>query len=230
MITIIHGDDIDSSRNYYLQLRKNDKNSVIFEGEKLTLTDLEQNIHTGDLFGKKVSIFIEDILTKKSDKLSKVIIDFLIKNQTSSNIFLWESKEIQKKSLFKFKEVTIKIFILPKNIFTFLDSLRPNNFKHSINLFHKVLTDGVSEELIFFMLQRQVRLLLSLLDKSKESIEEVIRLASWQRSKLVRQAKFFSKEKLLKIHNLLYKIEVGHKTGSLNLSLSQSIDFLLYEL
>jgi len=233
MITIIHGDDIFKSREYFHELKQKYKDFILFDGNKLTITDLVQNIQGSGLFGSTKTIFIEEFLTKlkKTNIESKEILDFIIKNAKSSNFILWESKEILKRDLSLFKDATVKFSKLPKNIFLFLDNLMPNNSKNLLNLFHQALGSGIKEELILFMLQRQIRILLALSDPSNnEPIEELIRLAPWQMEKLERQSKIFEESNLKKIYKKLYEIEVGQKTGSLSLSLSQTIDFLLMEM
>lgn len=233
MITIIHGDDMLLSRNYFSELKQKYKDLVVFDGNKITITDLVQNIEGSTLFGSAKAIFIEEFLTKfkKTSKESKEILDFIIKKSKSSNFILWESKEIFKKDLSLFKDAVVKFFKLPKNIFLFLDNIKPDNSKSLLNLFHQVLDSGVKEELILFMIQRQIRILLALSDPSdSESIEELIRLAPWQLGKLERQAKLFDTQSLKKIHRKLYEIEIAQKTGTLSLSLTQTIDFLLLEI
>ncbi len=232
MITIIHGDDIVSSRNYFQEKKREDANSISLNASTLQITDLAQNMQGSGLFGSISTIFIEDLLTRlKKTKETKEIIDFIIKNHKESNIFLWEGKEIKKNDLLLFKDAIVRSFKLPKTIFIFLDSLRPDNLRNTISLFHKTLEEGINIELIFFMLQRQARLLLALSDNnSKYSIEEIMRLAPWQRSKLERQAKLFTQESLKNIYSKLFKIEFAYRTGGLNLSLAQAVDFLLFEM
>lgn len=233
MITIIHGDDISKSREHYQELRQKHSDYVFFDGNKLTITELIQNIEGSSLFGSTKTIFIEDLLTKrkKTDKDVKEIIGFISKNSKESTFILWESKEITTGTLNLFKGGTFKLFKLPKNIFLFLDNLKPNNSKSLLNLFHQALKSGIAEELILFMLQRQFRILIALSEPSDvENIDELNRLAPWQMGKLDRQAKNFGLESLKAIYKKLYEIEIGQKTGSLPLSLSQSIDFLLLDL
>ena len=232
MITILHGDDISSSRNFFLELKNQKKDFVLFDAN-ITITDLVQNIEGSSLFGETKSIFIEEFLTKlkKASKESKEILDFIVKKSKDSNFVLWESKEIAKRDLSMFKNSVIKFFKLPKNIFLFLDSLRKNNSKNLLNLFHEAIGSGIKDELILFMLQRQIRLLLVLSEPSEaQPIDELVRLAPWQMGKLETQAKSFNITDLKKIYKKLYEIEIGQKTGALRLSLSQSIDFLLLEI
>lgn len=233
MITIIHGDDISASRNYFQELKQNEKNPVLFEGTKITVTDLTQNIEGSGLFDSANTIFIEDLLTKtkKTSGETKEIINFIIKKSKGHNFVLWESKEILKRDLFFFKNVIIKTFKPPKNIFLFLDNLKPNNSKNLLNLFHQALEAGIKEELILFMSQRQFRLLLALSEQGdSEFIDKLVLLAPWQKAKLERQAKLFTVSDLIKIYKRLYEIEIAQKTGTLPLSLTQTIDFLLMEM
>ena len=125
MITIIHGDNITESRNYFLELRQKQKDAVSFDSKNITLTDLMQNIEGSGLFSDSKIIFIEDFLTKlkKTDKTSKEILSFILKSSKENTFVLWESKEILKKDLYSFKDALIKVFKLPKNIFLFLDNL-----------------------------------------------------------------------------------------------------------
>ncbi|MDO8583249.1 MAG: hypothetical protein Q7R51_01855 [bacterium] len=232
MITIVHGDDISESRNYFLDLRSKQKDFVSFDGGKITITDLVQNIEGSSLFGDTKAIFIEDLLTKnkKTDKNAKEILEFIAKNSKKSTFVLWESKEVLKRDLSQFKDAVIKIFKLPKNIFLFLDNLRPNNSNNLLNLFHQALESGIKEELILFMVQRQFRILLALSSSSDSQIDEVSRLAPWQLGKLERQAKMFSELSLKQTYKKLFEIELGQKTGASSLSLIQNIDFMLLEL
>lgn len=235
MITIVHGDDMSTSRNYFQDLKHKQKDLVSFDGAKITITDLVQNIQGSGLFGETKAIFIEEFLTKlkKTDKESKEILDFIVKYGKSSTFVLWESKEILKRDLSLFKNAIIKFSKLPKNIFLFLDNLKPGNSKNLLNLFHQALDIGIKEELILFMMQRQFRILLSLCHPEQSvgsQIDEVLRLAPWQKGKLEKQAQLFNAADLKKVYKKLYGIEIGQKTGALPLSLTQSIDFLLFEM
>lgn len=237
MITILHGDNIAQSRNYFLELKSKQKDAVSFEAGKITITDLIQNIEGSGLFNDSKALFIEDLLTKhkKTDKETKEILNFIAKNSKGSTFVLWESKEITKRDLFLLKDAVVKIFKLPKNIFLFLDNIKPNNSKSLLNLFHQALESGINEDLILFMMQRQIRLLLALSSRHPETndngtIDEVSRLAPWQMEKLERQAQLFDVSQLKNIYKKLYEIEIGQKTGGLTLSLTQSIDFLLMEM
>lgn len=233
MLTIIHGDDLTSSRNYFSQIKEKLKNAVFYEGGKITITDLVQDIEGSGLFGDSKTILIENFLTKikKNDKSAKEMLNFLAKNSKKATFVLWEPAMLSKRDLGIFKDAIVKVFKLPKSIFLFLDNLRPNNSRNLLNLFHQVLESGTKEELVLFMMQRQVRMLLAICEPSDtEPIQELMRLTPWLKDKLERQAGLFNCRYLKKIYKRLYDIELGQKTGSLPLSLIQTIDFLLLEM
>lgn len=225
MITIIHGEDAASSRKHYLTQKTND--SISFDGEKLTLTNLVQIIEGRQLFLEIKKIFIDELLSKrKPGRELEEIVSSLNKYSKDNDIFLWEGKELSKKSLSLFKSAEIKLFKLPQYLFTFLDSVRPAS-KNNVISFHEALKN-TEAELLFFMLIRQFRLLLVVSDHNlKEQIDEVKRLAPWQLTKLKKQSSLFSTEKLLSIYKRLYEIDLGQKTGSLNMTLEQAIDMFL---
>lgn len=231
MITIIHGDDIKNSRNYFLECKTNSRNPTTFDGEKITVTDLVQSIEGGELFFDEKQIFIENFLSKrKIGKEINEIVEFLNKNQSSIKLFFWENKEITKKMLSLFPKADIKIFKFPQKLFIFLDSIKPGNGNELIKIFHEALKN-IEPELLFYMINRQLRLLLSLIDNSEnDEIEELKKMAPWQRKKLQSQAKLFSIEKLTALYKNLYTIDLNQKTGKSAVSLTKALDFFLLEI
>lgn len=231
MITVIHGDDVVSTRNFLLELEKKSDQPIKFLGSNLNLTDLVEAIEGDNLLFEqdKKQIFIEDFFSKKQSTELTGIISYLEKHAKNADIKIWEGKELSKKQLNSFKNALIKSFALPKSLFLFLDELKPQNSKKLIFLFHKTLetTEG---ELIFYMIIRQFRLLLAISkSKTKGNIDEVARLAPWQKSKLEKQASLFSTANLKNIYKKISDIEIGQKTGASALSLPQAIDFLLLD-
>jgi hypothetical protein len=84
-------------------------------------------------------------------------------------------------------------------------------------------------ELIFFMIVRQFRLMISQLETGAK-IEETKRLQSWQTGKLSSQANSFGKERLISLYDKLFEIDLAQKTGKLPYSLDKSIDIFLLAL
>lgn len=229
MITIIHGTDIVSSRKYFTDIKEKQPDSSIIAGDKVSLTDLVQIFEGGGLFGDTKSVFIESLLGKKKDESGlKEIIKLINGNSKTSEIVLWEDREVTSAALGKFKESTARIFKLPQPIFLFLDSIKPGNGHELVRLFNKTLSEA-DAEMIFFMLVRQFRLMLSVKDQGHEQIDEMKRI-TWQMGKLKNQAAFFDKNYLKNLYAKLFELEVAQKTGTLSMTLPQAIDFFLLEI
>lgn len=223
MILIIHGDDVLASRNYFVELKKNTLSPLSFDAVGLTLTDLKQVFEGGGLFSDERNIFIENFFSEINEEL----LEYLEKVQKSGNIVIWEEKELTKKQLGELPKAGVKLFKVPAEIFAFLDSIQPSRGSELLKRFHSIIAQR-EVEFVLFMLIRQFRLLLSIVEgQSKEEIDEVKRLAPWQKSKLLKQARYFSPNQLAQLYKKLFSIDYGLKTGSSSLTLVQSIDFFL---
>lgn len=239
MITIIHGTDISTSRKYFLDLKQKFPEQSIIDGKKISITDLTQIFEGGELFSEQRNFFFEGLFGKKSKKSDSItgkkskefeaIIDYLKKSEETNNIVLWEDTELTKTSIGLFKNPIIKLFKLPQVLFVFLDSIKPGNGKELIKLFHESIQNA-DAEMVFFMIIRQIRILLALTEVTSDNIEEVKRIAPWQKSKLQNQADLFEINELIKLYAKLFEIEKAMKTGNLTTSLPQTIDFLLLDI
>lgn len=224
MINIIHGDDTVSSRKYLVELKNASLNSITLEGKELNLNDLVETLKSNSLFSDEKDIFIENLFSKNRSNELENIID-LIKKNSNLNITIWEGSELSKSQLSIFPKAKINLFKIPKTLFLFLDNLSPNNPKNIVN-FHEALITS-DEEMLFYMLIRQFRLMLSIRDSS--SIDDVKRLAPWQKEKILKQSKLFTTEQLERIYNKLYDTDLNIKTGVFS-NLTNAIDFLLLDI
>ncbi len=221
MVTLLHGTDSVSSRSAFASLK--DKDFLSFDAEGLNLFDFSQALSGTSLFPASKKIFIENLFSKKVKNFDEIV-ELINKNSKAFDVFLWEDSEVSKRQTSAVKNLKVMDYNLPKNLWSFLDSIRPGN-PRSIELFHKVLWEA-DENIIFSMIVRQFRLLLSV-GSNIQTIEEAKRMAPWQRGKLQRQVSLFSSERLLRAYKELFKIDQKHKTGLLNIPLSKSIDFFL---
>ena len=234
MITIIHGSDIVTSRKFFFEQKNNFPEANILDGEKITITDLTQVFDGGGLFAEEKTVFIEHLFNRKKKKTEFQSISEYLHTKTTHNIILWEGKELDKGALTVFKTTLPRVFKLPQTLFMLLDNLKPDNSKQLITLFHQTLAT-TDPEMIFFMLVRQVRLLLALSPSqanyhTDHVIDELKRLAPWQKTKLQQQAALFTKDQLLILYDKLFAIESGQKTGTLPNTILTSIDFFLLEI
>lgn len=229
MITIIHGSDITKSRNFYIDTRQKFENPDIFDGEKIDYNTLFQTLEGNSLFTNQRHVFIENFIskTKSNSNEFKKIVEYLNSNKDYEIVF-WEEKELTKAQAAAFKNASLQLFNYPQILFTFLDSIKPNNIS-SVKLFHD-LQNTMETELIFYMLVRQFRLLLAVTSTGSQNIDETKRLAPWQSSKLKSQAQYFGKEKLIKTYKGLYKIDYETKFGLTAFDLSRCLDIFLIDL
>lgn len=228
MITLIHGDDTAASRSFFIDRKKRTAAPITLEVDKITLTEVVQILSGGGLFGEEKDLFIESLLTKKKKSAELTAILTELSDHKDANIYLWEGKEIDKRTLTSLKNAENRLFKLPQSLFQFLDSLSPGN-PRLLPLFHQVL-ETVEPEMVFFMLIRQLRLLLALSDPGDDMIEEGKHLAPWQQTKLMKQVKQFDTQTLTDAYRKLYEIDLAAKTGALAIPLTASIDIWLLEL
>ena len=222
---IIHGDDTTASRDFLNQqitgLKKQNLEIVRLESDFLSPATLEQNLNSQGLFGsdKAVVVFSFFKLTnsKNKDQLKQVF----IKNQTK-NIILYEDKQVNANILKAFDKVQVRLFKTNPIIFKFLESIKPNNQRQIIIFLRQLEEAKEAPELIFAMLVRQIRLLLTAKDASGE-----LKMASWQKQRLVGQAGAFSLKKIMSLHTKLYEIDKSIKTGKTGLELKDLLFNLL---
>lgn len=224
MITLVHGQDNMSSRKFFLSNKDNE--SITFDAETLSVIELSQSLQGGGLFENPKKIFIENLFTRKGNKNLSAVSEILNSNE-KADVFIYADKDVGVRSLSGFPKFTNENFKVPQNIWSFLDGIRPNN-PRNITSFHNALA-GSEPEIIFAMIIRQFRLMIGISSPGK-NIDEVKKLADWQRTKFQRQASLFGVSNLKEIYKKLYKIEKSAKTGSSNLNLVQNIDILLLEI
>lgn len=222
---IIHGDNQVESRKYLttliVQAKLKGKEIIRLEGKELNLEVLKQSLEAKSLLGKERYLIIENFLISAP---AKEIIDYLIKN-LPENFVIWENKEISQTKINQLKAKT-KLFKLPPIIFKFLDSFLPGNKKQSLNLLRQTVSQ-LSSEIVFYMLVRQVRLLLIANQLGQKGLSE---LHPFQQQKIAFLAKKFKIEELLTIYRKLLYIDWQQKTGQASIDLAGQLDLLIASL
>lgn len=227
MINLLHGDHHLKSRNF-LQEKINAAKTKGFEIIKLVpgfkIADLKQALESQSLFGQERLVVLENVFSKKSPDQKKII-EYLFQDKINfPELLLWEEKEQRASTLKKVPHFwKIMVFKTPKLVFNFLDSLKNISPSHTLKLFSDCLKTE-SPEFIFYMLTRQIRLLIL----AQENLLE--KLAPWQKTKYIKQSKKFRPELLLKIYKRLLKIDVFAKTGKTLLPLNYQLDLLILDL
>ena len=192
-----------------------------YDGQNINLIDLKQSLESPSLLGDNYLIVLENLFSGRTSKEKQKILDYL-KKSLPKNLIIWEGKKIDGRILTSFKGQNLR-FDLDPVIFLFLDSLTPGNAKNSLSLLHQCLTQD-SPEIIFFMLQRQIKYLIIAADLGQKGLTM---MDSWRAQKLSQQAKKFTLVRLMKIYRQLLKIEAEQKTGRTPFNLASQLDLLI---
>jgi DNA polymerase III delta subunit len=224
MVTILHGDNVVNSRKILLEKieesrKKGAKEIIRLNGASLDLTELKQAVESQSLFGLDKLVVIEGVLSRPKSKIKQDLIDYLKKVDDGANLILWEQKSLTKTQLKLFLKSTVIEFKTSTVIFKFLEAIRPNNSVLLVKLYQECLRND-SVETLFYMISRQIRMLLM-------SMDNEIKMPSWQVSKLKNQLENLGEEKVLSLHEKLIMTDEKIKTGKSNLGLKGELDLML---
>lgn len=229
MITLLHGDYIEASRNEVMRLKLSAAGREVrtLDGKSLDSGVLIQALESTSLFGGESIVIIEQLFGKlgKQPKKAEQYASVLLRSGDTAEVVLWEEREIPP-SIIKLlgTKTNVRLFKLPALIFQFLDSFRPNSGKMLMMQYEKLIVD-VSAEVIFSMLAKRVRQLMELLDHVAP-----VGLAPWQQVRLTSQAKSFTMEQLIGFEKQLLDSEMSVKSGTSAFTTSQHIQYLLTNL
>lgn len=229
MITLLHGDDVEASRNELNRFKSQAKQKEIrhLDWREVSDTALTQALESQSLFGVETVVIIENLFTRLGRKTKSIeeLVRILRQGSKGSNVILWEEKTIGTGIVESLgTDAQVKLFKIPAIIFQFLDGLRPGNAKPLLLLYRKV-TRKDAPELVFAMLVRRLRQLMIVHDGSTVS-----GLQPWQVNRLTSQAKSFTMEKLVAMYRKLLTIEYSVKSGTSPFTLSAHIEQFLADL
>ncbi len=225
-IFVFSGEDIISSRKAFLEyldsLKSKDYEVVRINGKDASEETLILNSAQNSLFGQKKLLAIDCLLSGKKFKENEKILNTL--NSLECDIIIWENKDFSKADQLKYQGFVFKNFKLPQVLFTFLDAITPGNTENNLRLFQNTV-ESVDASYLFLMFIRQIRLLILASDKN-----DLLKLAPWQKSKLQKQAKYFSLVKLKEINQKLLQIDFNQKTSQTPFPLEHQLELLLTEI
>lgn len=228
MITLLHGDYVEASRNELRRLidaAKITKEVRMIDGTTTDDSALIQALESSSLFGNTSIVVIERLFSKLGRQQKRVTsLSALLSSTQGTDVILWEDKEIGAATVKQLGVgANVRLFKLPVLIFQFLDGIRPGNAKNLITTYQKLIATE-APELVFSMTVKRMRQLIQLNDNVVP-----LGLASWQASRLTTQAKSFTMDKLLTLYEKLHRIEVSIKSGESAVSLSGAFEGFLTE-
>ncbi len=216
MILVLHGDDIAASRSELNRIKEDAKREgkeiIYIDGKSIQEDIYIQALSSSSLFDQERVMIIEQFLSSKEKrkKNAQKYLELLNEYKNSSEIILWEEKEVSKSIIQSMQKIAqIKQFKLPTVIFQFLDAIRPGNQKHILQLSHIVMKEQ-SPEFIVAMTQKRVKQLLFIL--CGKDYQELQR---WQKARLTNQAKHFTLKQLLSLYANIRMIEYKRNSGQL---------------
>ncbi len=231
MLTILHGENIVQSRNQLydcISKAKNNEATVVrYDAQKLELKTIESSLGTHSLFNQKKCIIIEKLhslpRSKRKNELIKCITQYTEHNDTV-DVILWEKRDLTKTMLKKFPHARAKQYKLSSAVFTWLDACSPTTQKKSLIQKLQTAIQQDSEGMCFYMLARQIRLLLTAKDGGKISGPPFIQ------AKIRKQAHSFTLKKLLQLHESMTHIDFKMKTSTSALSLQHQLEYSMIQL
>lgn len=224
MIYLFHGDHHLKSRNLLNQKIKNFKEEnreIIRLPQDFKIEELKQALESSSLFGQEKAVIVENLFSKKGNNQEKIIDYLLGQKHFLPEFVIWESEVLQSRILKKLPPFwKILLFKTPRLIFKFLDSLKTTSSSQSLALIKECLKTE-EPEFIFFMLARQIRLLIL----ARENL--LTKMAPWQKDKLKKQTSNFTLKELLNLHKKLLEIDRKIKTGKTLMPLNWHLDLLI---
>jgi DNA polymerase III delta subunit len=224
---ILHGDNLILSRQA-LMAQKNiarQKNLEVVElaAKNLELSDLKQALESFSMFGSSRLVVIENLFSIPKSKTRDQLLDYLKTAHFVGEVIIWEKKTIDGRTLRAFSNrAKVLLFKLSPWLFKFLDSFQPQQPKMILSLFHQT-TETEPVEMVFYLFCRRIRDLIIARDLGYQGLAK---MAPWQRTKLVSQAKKFTLSELLGLYRRLLKVDQEQKTGLAVLPLEQTLDVL----
>lgn len=222
MITILHGDYIEASRNELHRLREKavGKEVRVLDGRGADALSLTQITQSSSLFGTDTLVILERVFgklgrqTKKIEEFASIIL-----NAQGVDCIIWEEKELGSSTVKLFgTQASVRLFKLPVLIFQLLDGVRPGNAAQLLSIYAKI-KDQDAPELVHSLLVKRVRQLIQIADGIVPE-----GLAPWQQNRLTMQSKSFTMDQLLAMHALLHDSEARIKTGMSPFSMAEHIE------
>lgn len=226
-MTLLHGDNIDASRAELLRLIAGARGKEVRElnGRSIEQSQLTQALESSSLFGGEIVVVVENLFGKlgRKVKLIESLAAILLRSSETTDVILWEDKELGTTVIKSLGKVTVKTFKTPAIIFQLLDGLRPGGARSSTPLFHEVVAVQPAE-ITYTLLMRRVRQLIELTDSVTPE-----GLAPWQAARLTAQARLFTMNELIGMHTKLLDMDIAIKTGTTPFTLTQLIEqFLIF--
>jgi hypothetical protein len=224
MITVIHGEDTESSYKRLVQILSSFKDyEKIHLDQKSSIEDLNRELLGTSLIEKKKVLILKDYFSKQK----QIPRDIFLNKPDNVELIIYENTFLTKGKISKLpKSSKIETFKPEPKIFYFLDKIYPKNKKVIEDLF------SLNHNQTGLLWQIENRVLLMILSqigiKSDEASKITKRnILDWQWKKIKDQSDSFDLKTLVKLYNATLKIDLMTKSGKSNLSETSLTNIML---
>ena len=228
MITILHGDNEPQTHGVVVEqiasARQKGVDVVRLDAKKIEIGILETAIGTDALFAAEKLVIIDNLFSLPKSKRKDTLLEWIRTHDASElHILLVEKKTLTATQLKSLPQAAVIIHKHPAILFQWLEAVGTQSPIKELEMLHAVL-EREDAELVFIMLIRQIRTLLSFV------CDSVFDGPPFLRGKVASQARHFTKTKLLMLHARLLELDEGQKTSKNTMSLAHNLDLLVVEL
>lgn len=245
MITVIHGDNTLQIDKTLVSIKQQHKSKELITLQKPDALTLRQHLATPGMFFDDRLTIVERFLEKGT---SQDVVDFLGTLPRETVAVFVETKRLDRLSSGKEKTKTLAgkklLDTLKKKIptlqviacndyslFNFLDQLKPGNARELLQTYELLLQAGYEAQEIYYMIVDQFRYLIIANELGPAGLKD---MHEFRQKKFVTQARSYTMQQLLLIHQHLFHLEVAQKekrTGEgSSFSMEDDLRFLLAQI
>lgn len=222
MIQVVCGEDAASSRSYVVSQKKayRSKGYHVQDIVPAQIYDVQkEGEHAAGLFEQKRVFFVQGLCPylARSRKMTKTLQE--LQDRDDLEIIDWEDGASTYELGIKKKEI-VKEFKAAASVFQLLDLLVPGKKKKFIETL-TLLRNSQEEMFIYVMVTRHMRGILLAKYGNLPG-----RIAPWQKTKLLSQARSWKEDKIIGFYEALAKIDHALKTSTTPFSLGSSLEIL----
>ena len=218
MVYILHGEDLPSSRNFILNLQKQNnisaKREFLIEDEPLE--SMKEVVSGVDMFGGNMMVIFD--VSKMGRANVDTYVEFLETVPADFLFVVLSSRELTAKNAFNkaAEKIGAKVMlfkgIAKSNVFKFVDSVFDQNRVGAYKELQRLLLVGEDAVYLLTMLEYGLRSIAY----AKFESPAFHKLAPFVKSKVVRQSEKFSEEQILNFYQKFYELDRGVKFGGVS--------------
>lgn len=206
---LIHGENLLQSRHKLNQLIDTIPPShqiIRLEGKSLSIDELHQHLRSSGLFTEEKTLIIFGLLSLPQSANKKKLIRIL-KDFPHTPVIFYEQKNVHGATIKSLSLSPVFQFKPDPLIFKFLDHFSPRSSSQAVDYLLRLEKSQQPADMVFALLAMRIRQLLQATTPNK------LKMAPWQKQRLIKQSGSFSPSQLISLHQQLYQLDLNHKTG-----------------